>query len=109
MIEQLPAHSRYAEAVADDDELARASLHDEERAPRPPRLSSWDPVVAELRVTNERIGALIQYVAVLSKNSYDPPALPRPETAFDRARHDFAVERHARIGLQLVPPTDEEA
>lgn len=110
IIDQLPANSRFAEAVAEDDEAAEFHLADVgmDRAPARVRISEWSPEVAELRNITDRLATVIG--AVIGAAGGKPPnmpALPRPEVAADRLRVRMARERHRKMVARMIPTEKE--
>lgn len=83
LIDRLPGHSCYAEAVAQDDEIAG-----EMTAPTGkyrPRVTEWSPTEQLLAAVFDRLGELV--AAVVASGGGDgrvPEAWSRPETAADR-------------------------
>lgn len=102
LIDQLPAASRYGEAVAQDDDLAQALLY-VEPTPAPPPLAEWSPLLAEMRVMSERLGIVAQ---ILANGRYKPEPLPRPQTARDRAKRRADQATHARLTAILLPDSE---
>lgn len=103
IIEQLPAHSHYAEAVADDDEAAEYHLAtNPDRQPQKPQmpLTHWSPEVAELRVIAERVATL---TSALVGSRVKFHQLPRPENATDRIKYRKAVAQHRGLVAVLLP------
>lgn len=107
MIGQLPAHSRYAEAVAQDDELAEEMFGGDQPDAPPPPLSSWSPEVAVLHTLVDRVGIMIQFLAVLSRNKYVPPEVPRPETAHRRVWLRRNLAGHRMRVARMLPVVDD--
>lgn len=105
IIDQLPAHSRYAEAMSQDDDAAEFLLSQGmPSTAEQSRLADWSPEVVELRRIVDRMGLLISYAAVGSHNK--PPKLqapPRPETALQRASRKAAVTKHRELVAALIP------
>lgn len=85
-IDHLPPYSAFADAMAQDDELAEmyASV---ESGPTKPRITEWTPERAELAKVNDKLAELIAVViqAAGGKGSRPQPE-PRPETALDRLK-----------------------
>lgn len=105
IIDRLPSNSRYAEAVADDDEAAEAFLKSgiEQPTSASMRLSDWSAEVAEMRVIAERMATLVS--AIVAVNGGTPPKfppLPRPFTASDRVKRRLATEQHRRLVSMMI-------
>lgn len=84
LIDRLPGHSAYAEAVAQDDEIAG-----EMTAPTGkyrPRVTEWSPTEQLLAAVFDRLGEVVAAtVASAGGDGRVPEAWPRPETAAERA------------------------
>lgn len=106
LIHHLPAASHYAEAQANDEELARAYLEhlgDDGPLPEQPRVSEWDPLRAELANLTDRVGELIAITVVAhGGDKVNVRPRPRPVTAVDRIREQVRVERHQRLVSRLL-------
>lgn len=95
-IDRLPSWSAFAEASAQDDEIAEmyAAQDDAEQPAASPLIREWTPERAELVRLNEGIQTLTVMVnSALGGTGDQPKPLPRPETAMDRlkARIDDAA------------------
>lgn len=89
--------SHYRWAIADDDEAAERALAsgDEPTGSTAPPLEAFSPEVQYLAMGIDRIGELI--AATIAAAGGKPPKvrpLPRPETAFDRAKRRKSLQRH---------------
>jgi len=82
LIEHLPAHSHYAEAIAQDDELAPSVADDAPQRKYRPRISEWSPTEQLLAAVFNRLGELI---VVTAGGGNMPEPWPTPETAAERA------------------------
>jgi hypothetical protein len=99
-IDRLPSHSAFAEASAQDDEMAEL-FADQEVGPVTPRITEWTPERAELVKVNENLRALASLVVNALGGKGEPPKPdPRPETALDRlnarledASYNYLLER----------------
>lgn len=104
LIDHLPAASYYAEAQANDDEIARAWLASGNKASEyRPRVSTWDPIVAELHNITDWLGAV--YGAVLRSGGVKPPPVkprPRPVTAIERMERRIREEQHDRLSAFVL-------
>ncbi len=105
LLRRLPEHSQYQLAISDCDEL----YADVEPAPkrRRPPLQAWS-AERELLATLHDVASLIQVaiVAVNTPKGKKAPsfkAVPRPETAADRARRRREQQTHAEIVEMFKP------
>lgn len=92
LLDRLPAASHYWESVAGDEELAEASAG-AKREPRgrpTPKLSDFNPVVAELAVVSDLLGSVL---SVLTHGQFKPEPRPRPVTAMERVEERQRVAR----------------
>ena len=92
LLDRLPAASHYWEAVAGDEELAeaRAGAKQEPRGRPTPKLSDFNPVVAELAVVSDLLGSVL---SVLTRGQFKPEPRPRPVTALERVEERQRVAR----------------
>lgn len=105
LIDHLPSHSFFVEAQLNDEELAEASMKDGASSePRRPRVSQWDPVLAELTSMSDRIGELISLTARVNGGKGHVQPRPRPVTAFDKARDRAARADHLELVARLIKP-----
>lgn len=93
LLERLPSSSHYAEAVALDEELAeeRAGAEQGKKPPpgkHTPRISEFNPVVAELTVVSDRLGQLLM---AMSGGTAKVEPRPRPVVAAQK------IEERARV------------
>lgn len=98
VIDGLPANSHYVAALADDDELAASSP---EPKSRPPRLTEFSPDTAAIV---DRLGDVIS--AVIAAAGGTPPKIqpyPRPETAADRAKTRWRMQKHHDLVRRVLP------
>ena len=65
-LDRLPAASHYWEAVAGDEEIAeaRAGAKQEARGRPVPKLSDFNPVVAELAVVSDLLGSVLSVLTL---------------------------------------------
>ena len=100
LIDHLPRGTAFAEAVAEDDELAAQHGFDggDKRRAAPP-VSEFTPDVELLAALYDRIGVLIGWVAAGAGAKKPPKAQPwpRPVTAIERAR-----SRRARADFEDI-------
>lgn len=106
IIERLPRHSHYIEAIADDEEVARQVAlagSDDEKPVR--RMREWSVEVEILVAIAERLGVNITAVQASAgiKQPLKLPTLPRPRTAIDRWRELSRREQHSSIVARLLP------
>lgn len=100
-IDRLPSHSAFADATAQDDELAE-KYADLDVDPPPPPISEWTPERAELVKVNEAVRELTAVVITALGGKAEPPQpAPRPITAADRVR-EIAEDRGYEEIVRLV-------
>lgn len=100
-IDRLPSWSAFAEASAQDDELAEMYAERDDSAPVSPLVREWTPERSELVRLNEAIQSLTAVVVKAAGGDAAPPRpAPRPATAFDRLRariedasYDYLLEQ----------------
>lgn len=106
MIDHLPGHSAYAEALAADEELAELLL----AHPRPtegalgPRVSEWTSERAALAEISDKLSTLI--AATIAAAGAKPPRItpsPRPRVAADDLRERRRVDQHLRLVDLVIP------
>lgn len=116
LVDRLPGHSYYSEAVANDEEHARliaqaeAEREESKKKSHPP-LRTWTPEMAALTAIIDALNVQTYVMKALKaergKAGSPPEALPRPETAIDRARKEATwekrVERHQSLADRLLP------
>ncbi len=110
IIDHLPRHSRYVEAVSNDERIAALLINEPEAAAQPARrMSEYSVVVEMLSLLVDRISELIGAVAASRglKPRRIPPA-PRPETAMDRLRRRRRRSTHRRLVSKLLPHKAQE-
>lgn len=89
LIDGLPATSDYRSALADDDEVAEVAVASSGGGSAAPPLSEWTTEVSLLHLIADQLAQLFALTAAANSKDgqYRPPRLlPRPETAFTRAR-----------------------
>jgi hypothetical protein len=102
-IDRLPSHSAFAEASAQDDEIAEmyAGAEDDGSVPSP-RIIEWTPERAELVKVNDNLRSLTSLVLSALGGKSDPPKPePRPETALDRMKERLETEAYTEL-LDLI-------
>jgi hypothetical protein len=105
LIDHLPGHSAYAEALAADEELAAVVL----THPRPaeafgPRVSEWTPERAAMAEISDKLSSLI--AATIAAAGSRPPKLPpspRPRVAADRLRERQRAAAHLSLVERVIP------
>lgn len=111
LIDHLPGHSAYAEALAADELLAEAILAqpDSPGRFRGPRVSEWTPERAALADIADKLSVLIA-TTIAAAGSKPPKVVPspRPQVAADTVRERRRVEQHLRL-VGLVLPDREHA
>ena len=91
LLDRLPAASHYWEAVAGDEEIAEAQAGVKPgRGRSGPKLSDFNPVVAELAVVSDLVGSVL---SVLTRGQFKPEPRPRPVTALERVEERQRVAR----------------
>ncbi|WP_289009968.1 hypothetical protein [uncultured Thermomonospora sp.] len=104
LIDQLPRHSRYLAAVADDDEVADQLADEPDGPPPPPPLTEWSAEVERLTLIADRLGELITLFAAVNSKKKPPPYrnLPRPVTARQRAERRRRERKRDLIAERLA-------
>jgi hypothetical protein len=82
LIEGLPSDSAYAEASAQDDELAEMMAARGDAPTTGPRVTEFGPTNQLLTAILDRLGEVVK--AAAGDGSVKIPLSPRPETAADR-------------------------
>lgn len=116
LIDRLPRHSYYYEAVANDEEhaemLAKAMAQREQgdsTGPTGPPIHTWSPEVAALHDVLDAVRNVSYTVAAVnSQKRIEPPKpAPRPVTALDRLmkreRHRERQAKHQSLVARLLP------
>lgn len=86
LIDGLPSHSAYREALALDEELAEVDAEsDAPAAAYRPRITEWSPTEQLLAAVFDRLGEVVAtLVATAGGKPKLPQSWPRPETAMER-------------------------
>lgn len=111
IIDHLPRHSLFIEAVTQDEAIAEQLLDNppkDQPASKPTRrMSEWSPVVELLTVAVNRLAELTQAVAAIggAKPRKITPA-PFPETVLEKLRKRRRDRNHRAL-VALVLPTEE--
>jgi hypothetical protein len=103
LIDHLPRHSFFIEAVSQDEELAEALAQSAPEEDPEERLSIWTPERELLAAVYDRLGSVI--AALVAVNGGHPPDIipfPRPVSAAQRARIKSRREDHARLVARLL-------
>ena len=101
LLDRLPAASHYWEAVAGDEEIAeaQAGLKSGGSGRKGPKLSDFNPVVAELAVVSDLLGSVL---SVLTRGQFKPEPRPRPVTALERVEERQRVARLRALEDEVV-------
>lgn len=107
VIDQLPRHSRFVAALADDEELAEQTP--ETKPSVHPPLTEWSPEVERLTGIYDRMGELITAVnnTVAKKARRPPRPAPRPQTARDRIKAKRRRYKHELVLKRLTQAREE--
>jgi hypothetical protein len=109
LIDHLPGHSAYAEALAADEVLAEVILAQPEPPDRfrGPRVSEWTPERAALAEISDKLSVLIA-TTVAAAGSKPPKVTPspRPQVAADAVRERRRIEQHLRLVDMVLPDRD---
>lgn len=110
LIDHLPRHSAFVEAMASDEQLAVELLKrpdQETKAQR--RMSEWTAETELLSAVVDRLAELIQTVAAGhgAKPRQITPA-PRPVTATERMRDRQRARKHRSIVARVLPHKAEQ-
>lgn len=103
LIDHLPRHSFYVEAMANDEELAEAQA-DKEQEPYEPRLSEWSPEMELFAAMFEISQA--NFHAFLKAHGGKPSKFqrwPRPVTAVQRISQRKRRNDHESLVERLLP------
>jgi hypothetical protein len=103
LIDGLPVYSRFAEAQADDDELAEQLARQPADAASVPSLRDWHPIRAELTHQSDQLSNLIALLAKRWGGTARFEPRPRPRTALDRAREKQRRASHEQLVKRLIP------
>jgi hypothetical protein len=110
LIERLPRHSAYIEAVSEDEAVAAQMLNmPDDTKPARRRLSEYDVVVETLSTLVDRVGELIN--AVMASKGVRPrriPPAPRPVTALQKLRERRRRVEHVSLVSKLLPHKAKE-
>lgn len=105
IIDRLPRHSAYFEALCDDEEMAEHLARQPESKSQPRRrMSEWSATVELLTAVLNRLSELIQAVAALGgAKPRKVPSAPYPVTALDRVRNRKRLEKHRSLVARVLP------
>jgi hypothetical protein len=103
-IDGLPRNSAFVEAMSNDVELAEAMAVFDPPTSAVRLVSEWSPTVETLTTILDRLGELIQTVAVVGRAKPGRvPSAPRPVTAMDRVRKRRREMKHKSLVSRLLP------
>lgn len=111
LIDHLPRNSFFAEAVSQDDDLAREYLARQEGIStqpgrkRTPPISEETPELAELREINDRLGGVILAIRAFAGRQAGLQKIPprdRPEVATDRMRQEIRIAKHQVLVSRVI-------
>ncbi len=115
IIDQLPRHSAFGEALTNDEELAhevakRRKHDDSGRAPSR-SMRDFTVEVELLSVVADRIAELIQAVAATkgAKAKQNPIRMPRPVTALQRVTAQRRRAKHDSVVARVLPGREAPA
>lgn len=115
LIDRLPRHSYYYEAVANDEEHAKmlakamASREAGDGGPKGPPIHTWTPEVSALTEVLDAVRNVAYTVAAVNSTKRIEPPKPaqRPVTALDRLmkreRHEARQATHQKLVARLLP------
>lgn len=105
VIDHLPRHSAYGEAISQDDDVAALILAHPPAGGAPAvRVSDWSPEREILAEISDRISTLT--CAVIAAAGARPPAprpSARPQTAADRLRDRNRRRDHLSLAARVLP------
>jgi len=110
IIDRLPRHSAYVEALTDDEEFAEAMLAQgipPGKATR--RLADWSPTVELLTGILDRLAEVTQ--AIAASRGVKPRKIvraPHPVTALDRIRQRRRYETHRSVVARVLPHKNKD-
>lgn len=112
LIDWLPRHSAFMQAISDDEEFAELVLTESEKRDkfdrtkqpdRRPKISEWDLNAEKLTDIVDRLGELMQ--ATVAAAGGKPPKVrpqPRPKTAIDKLREKRRYEHHRKVVSRVL-------
>lgn len=106
VIDRLPRHSAYFEALCDDEEMAEHLARQPEPKDTKPRrrMSEWNATVELLTAVLNRLGELTQAVAALGgAKPRKVPSAPYPVTAIERIRNRKRQDKHRSLVARVLP------
>lgn len=119
LIDHLPRHSYYSEAVANDPEhaamiarsRAEAEANGEEKKPYSPPMTIWTPEVGAIADLIDAVNGVKHVIQVVNsdpkgRKPQPPQAYPRPKTALQnavqRAKHERRKKQHEALVKRLI-------
>lgn len=109
VVDHLPRHSAYVQALSDDDEWAERVIDNPqpERGPSV-RMADWSP---ELEMLTNLFDAVRELTRVTAMSAGAKPKkvnpAPRPRTALDRVRARRRKAQHNRLVTILLPDAEQ--
>jgi hypothetical protein len=104
LIDGLPRHSHYVDALADDEQLAEQMLDHPPTDEPVERWTEFSPERETLLIIADRVAELTR--VMVAANSGKPGSfrpLPRPHWAVDRLRTRRRMDQHRRLVAMLLP------
>lgn len=110
VVDHLPRHSAYGEAVAQDDELAAQRDETASGVSFAPPLTEWSPQVELLAELVDVVSLIRSEVWALAGQKTTPKfrPMPRPQVAADRVESLQQQRRRQALVTQLFPDRGEE-
>lgn len=116
LIDHLPRHSFYSEAVSNDEEHAKLLADamakreaDDDAPPSGPPMHTWTPELAAITDVLDAVRHVSYTVSASAgnKQAKPPKPSPRPTTALERfqksATHRVRQEKHVALAKRLLP------
>lgn len=117
LIDRLPSHTWYAQAVSEDEEhtamlakqLAEAELSGERREDPDPPISTWSPEVAKLTDIQDTLKELVHITVSMNAEQKvpEPKFAARPNSSLkrqaDRIKQEMREERHQKLVARVLP------
>lgn len=114
LIDGLPSDSAYAEASAQDDELAEMMADRDDAPALGPRITEFGPTNQLLTAILDRLGEVVAATVAASGGSVKMQPAPRPETAADRyarrmqdAAYEYMLEQVEEAQQRESGPLDQ--
>lgn len=115
LVDYLPHHSLYAEAVANDPEhmAALVEARGDVPADKRPRQSTWTPEVEAITQVGDLLKSLIAITVMVNskKGSKKPDTspLPRPGTVVDDIKRERKRKKHLELVREVLPHKEGSA